>query len=50
MNERLEAKIENARKLQDELKSTGITAELDEKTGELKINGAEFTKGDDMYG
>jgi len=42
VNERLEAKIENARKLQDELKSMGITAELDEKTGELKMNASAF--------
>lgn len=50
MNERLESKIVYARKLQAEFKRLGIIAELDEKTGELKMNGAEFKKGDGKYG
>lgn len=46
MNKQLEAKISYARKLQAEFKRLGVIVELDEKTGELKVNGAEFKKGD----
>jgi hypothetical protein len=44
-NKALTMKIEEARKLIEELNREGIFAELDEKTGEITIKGSEFKKG-----
>lgn len=39
---RLKEKIEKSKKLIEDFRALGIHAELDEKTGEVLINGSEF--------
>ena len=48
MNKRLKDKIEEARKLIEELKQDGICAELDKKTGEITIKFSEFIAKQDV--
>ena len=48
MNKRLKDKIEESRKLIEELKQDGICAELDKKTGEITIKFSEFIAKQDV--
>ena len=48
MNKRLKEKIEEAKKLIEELKLEGVCAELDEKTGEITIKFSDFVAGQDI--
>ena len=48
MNKRLKNKIEEAKKLIEELKQDGVCAELDEKTGEITIKFSEFIAKQDV--
>ena len=48
MNKRLKDKIEEARKLIEELKQEGVCAELNEKTGEITIKFSDFVASQDI--
>ena len=48
MNKRLKNKIEEAKKLIEELKQDGVCAELNEKTGEITIKFSDFVASQDV--
>ena len=48
MNKRLKDKINEAKKLIEELKQEGVCAELDKKTGEITIKFSEFIAKQDV--